>query len=69
VGAQGGLIAPGTEQDELARIIARKDAEVDALRLGSAGVGQLGEEGAQITGETDTSVNVGHQHYLNGHRE
>jgi hypothetical protein len=46
-----------------------KDTEVDATRLGAAGVSQLGEERAEFAHETDTSVDVGDQHYFGGHRE
>jgi hypothetical protein len=69
VAAQCRLIAPNAEQHELTRLVACKDAEVDAFRLGAAGVGQLDEERAQFGREADTSVDVGNQHYVSGHRE
>lgn len=69
VAAQGSLVTPHTEQHELGWTVAGEDAELDAVHLGAAGVGQLGEERAQFSGEASTSVDVGHQDGLDGHRK
>jgi hypothetical protein len=69
VGTQGGLIAPRAEEHKLAAIIARKDAELDAPGLGTAGVRQLREEGAQLVREANASVDIGNEHNLSRHRD
>jgi len=69
MGSQGRLIAPDAEQHELAGVVTGENAEVDAPRLGVAGVGQLGEQRAQLRDEANTTMDVRHEQYSTWHRE